>query len=68
MTTLPHWVFAPVLFYAGLGLFILRQSLRPSCRICLHRHHCANRLRGIARFVELPICIRRPANITASKS
>jgi hypothetical protein len=68
MITLPYWVFAPVLFYTGIGLFILRQSLRPSCRVCLYRHRCPNRLRGVVRFIELPACVRRPASTTASKT
>lgn len=68
MVALSHWVFAPVLFYAGIGLFLLRQSLRPSCRICLHRHRCPNRLRGVARFIKLPVCVREAAATKVPKS
>lgn len=59
MIILSHWVYAPMALYAGIGLFFLRQSLRPSCRVCQHRHECPNRLRGPARFLELPVCVRR---------
>jgi hypothetical protein len=58
MLNLSHWIYVPVLLYSSIGIFMLRQSLRPSCRICLHRHRCPNRLRGSRRFIELPPCIR----------
>lgn len=67
MFTPPHWVYAPLAFYAGLGLFFYRQSLRPSCRLCLHRHHCPNRLRGSERFIKLPVCMLRNATSASSK-
>jgi hypothetical protein len=66
MVVLSHWVFAPVLFYAGMGLFMLRQSLRPNCRVCLYRHRCPKRLHGVACFIELPVCVRETVTKTES--
>jgi hypothetical protein len=60
MIALSHWVYVPIAVYAGMGLFFLRQSLRPSCRVCLRRHCCPNRLRGPDRFTKLPLCVRGP--------
>ncbi len=68
MLTFSHWVYAPVIFYAAMGLFFLRQGLRPSCRVCLHRHRCPNRLRGSAGFYTLPLCVRRSIPPTSSKT
>ena len=59
MLALSHWFYLPAGFYAGLGIFALRQSLRPSCRVCLNRDCCPNRLRGGARFTQLPACVQR---------
>lgn len=46
-----------VIFYSGLGFLFLRQARRPSCRVCLNRHRCPNRLQGPSRFVDVPVCI-----------
>src|SRR5579885_2037795 len=59
MLALSHWFYLPAAFYAGLGILVLRQSLRPSCRLCLNRHSCPNRQYGGARFTQLPVCVRR---------
>lgn len=59
MLTFSHWVYIPVVFYTCMGLFFLRQYLRPSCRVCENRHCCPNRLRGPERFIKLPVCVRR---------
>ncbi len=64
--SLSHWVYAPVIFYACMGLFFLRQSLRPSCRVCEYRHRCPNRLRGTERFYKLPVCVRRAVTPNSS--
>jgi hypothetical protein len=68
MIALSHWVYAPIALYAGMGLFLLRQSLRPSCRVCLHRHYCPNRLRGPERFTKLPVCVRNSGALRSSKT
>jgi hypothetical protein len=68
MLSLCHWLYAPALLYGGIGLLVLRQGLRPSCRVCLHRHRCPNRLRGPARFVELPVCVRRSTETRSPKA
>jgi len=68
MLTLSHWVYAPAALYACMGLFFLRQSLQPSCRVCLHRHRCPNRLRGGARFYKLPVCVRKSMETPSPKS
>jgi hypothetical protein len=44
--------------YTALGAFVLRQALRPSCRVCINRQECPRRLRGAARFTMLPFCAR----------
>lgn len=67
MTILFHWVYAPIALYACMGLFFLRQAVRPSCRTCLHRHSCPNRLRGPARFSNLPSCVRRDAKTVSDR-
>lgn len=67
MFNLSHWIYIPAAFYGCMGLFILRQSLRPSCRVCLHRHRCPNRLQGTERFVKLPVCVRRAMETTSPK-
>ena len=59
MNILSYAVFTIVSLYSALGLFFLRQACRPSCRVCLHRHSCPNRLRGPSRLAEIPICFRR---------
>jgi len=46
-------------FYGALGLFILRLARKPSCRICLYRDYCPNRLRGPSQFAEIPKCVQR---------
>jgi hypothetical protein len=61
MLSLSHWFYLPVVFYAAIGAFALHQGLRPSCRNCLNRHSCPNRLHGSARFKQLPVCVRRVA-------
>jgi hypothetical protein len=61
MLNLSHLIYVPVLLYSSMGIFMLRQSLRPSCRICLHRQRCPNRLHGGRRFIDLPVCVRKPA-------
>jgi len=52
-------VYVLVSFYSVLGIFLVRQARRPTCRICLHRHNCPNRLRGPSRYGEVPACSRR---------
>ena len=59
MFALSHVLYALVFFYGGISVLILRQALRPSCRVCLHRHRCPNRLRGNSQFVEIPVCCKR---------
>ncbi len=45
--------------YILLGIFLIRLAGKPSCRICLLRGHCPNRLRGFSQIMGLPRCARR---------
>ena len=53
--------------YAALGIFIVRQAFRPSCRVCLNRQDCPRRLRGAARFTLLPFCARTETSSPSQK-
>lgn len=45
-------------FYSLLGIFVIRLARKPSCRICLLRGHCPNRLRRFSQIAGLPRCAR----------
>ena len=59
MFSLVHVGYFLAVVYGVLGLFIFRLARKPSCRICLLRGHCPNRLRGAAQIAGLPKCARR---------
>jgi len=43
--------------YTALGSFVARKASRPSCRVCVYRYICPDRLRGRDEFTQLPACI-----------
>ncbi len=45
--------------YTLLGIFLIRLARKPSCRICLLRGRCPNRLQGFSQIMGLPRCVRR---------
>jgi hypothetical protein len=55
---LSPWLYGIGAFYSALGLVILRLARKPSCRVCLLRSRCPNRLRGLAATAHLPQCMR----------
>ncbi len=59
MFSLLHFMYLLAIFYLALVIYILRFAFRPSCRTCLNRQSCPNRLRGADRFRLLPVCIRQ---------
>ena len=52
-------LYALGVLYAALGVVILRRARKPSCRECLLRGYCPNRLRGFSVFANLPRCVSR---------
>ena len=58
MSALPLLLCLLVASYAVLGLIVLRQASKPTCRVCLFRHMCPNRLHGRSQLTELPVCLR----------
>jgi hypothetical protein len=44
--------------YTALGTFISLKASRPSCRVCVNRHVCPDRLRGRDEFTQLPTCLQ----------
>jgi hypothetical protein len=59
MFSLSHIGYFLAAFYGVLGLFILYLARKPSCRICLLRGDCPNRLRGFSQIAGLPQCVRK---------
>jgi len=59
MISLLHIGYGLAAFYFVVGLFILRLAGKPSCRVCLLRGDCPNRLRGAAQIAGVPRCVRR---------
>jgi hypothetical protein len=59
MFSILHLGYCLAAFYGVLGLFLLRLARKPSCRVCLLRGSCPNRLRGAAQISGLPQCARR---------
>lgn len=57
MSALSPWVYAVGTSYAALAVIIFRLARKPSCRICLNRSYCPNRLAGAEQFLRLPRCI-----------
>jgi hypothetical protein len=54
MPTLSHWMYPLAGFYAAIGLHIFRVASTPSCRVCLLRSECPNRL-----LTGLPPCVAK---------
>lgn len=52
--------------YILLGIFLIRLAGKPSCRICLLRGHCPNRLRGASQIMGLPRCVRKKGSDSVS--
>jgi len=59
MFSLLHIGYFLAAIYGVLGIFIYRLARKPSCRVCLLRGFCPNRLRGAAQIAGLPVCARR---------
>jgi len=53
-------------FYCLLGIFLIRLARKPSCRICLLRGHCPNRLRGFSQITGLPRCACKKSSDSVS--
>lgn len=57
MFSLPHWMYALAVFYGAIGVVIFRLARRPTCRLCLYRSDCPNRVDGLAHLVHEPKCV-----------
>jgi hypothetical protein len=57
MSAFPFLLCLPVASYVVLGLTVLRQASKPTCRICMFRNLCPSRLRGRAQLTEIPLCL-----------
>ena len=55
MWLLSYYVYFLIAFYIAMGALILWLAARPSCRICVRRGNCPNRVPG---FV-VPDCVER---------
>lgn len=60
--SLAHLGYFLAAFYSLLGIFLIRLARKPSCRICLLRGHCPNRLRGFSQIAGLPRCVRKKSS------
>jgi hypothetical protein len=58
MSALPLLLSLLVASYAVAGLIVLHQASKPTCRVCLFRNLCPNRLRGLSQLTEIPVCLR----------
>jgi hypothetical protein len=43
MLQVPHLVYVLAPVYVIIGVVVARRALKPSCRVCLHRHSCPDR-------------------------
>jgi hypothetical protein len=59
MFSILHLGYCLAAFYGVLAIFILRLARKPSCRVCLLRGSCPNRLRGAAQIAGVPGCVRQ---------
>jgi hypothetical protein len=59
MFSILHLGYCLAAFYGVLALFILRLTRKPSCRVCLFRGSCPNRLRGASQIAGVPRCVRQ---------
>lgn len=57
MFSLPQWMYGLAGFYGVIGVIIFRLARQPSCRTCLNRSDCPNRVRGLAGATAIPKCV-----------
>jgi len=57
MFSLPHWMYGLAGFYGVIGVIVFRLACKPSCRTCLNRIDCPNRVGGLAGAMAVPKCI-----------
>ena len=57
MFALAHWIFGLAAVYGVIGVVVFRLARKPSCRTCLNRSNCPNRLDGLSKINHVPKCI-----------
>lgn len=59
MVSIPHWIYGLAGCYGVIGVIVFRLARKPSCRTCLNRGDCPNRVTGLASATAVPKCVRR---------
>jgi hypothetical protein len=57
MFSLHNWIYAFAAFYGVLGVVCFRMARRPTCRLCMNRSDCPNRIEGMHQFMREPKCV-----------
>jgi hypothetical protein len=57
MGSFPHWAYGFAAFYVVLGFAVYRLARKPSCRTCLNRDDCPNRVGGLSEITHVPKCV-----------
>lgn len=57
MFSLHHLMYGLAAFYGVLGVVVFRLARKPSCRNCLSRDDCPNRIGGLLALNRVPTCV-----------